>query len=719
MQLKEFVDRYGGQIATTISTQMEPIFDPIVPSGVEEFVPRLERLLRPPFPVQAEIIKGVAKALYSAKREHNFIVGEMGTGKTCIALSVIALSPRPIRSLVVSPTHLVEKWKREAAITVPDVRVVDLSDRDAISVLGALRAERQRPGVHEVFVISKERAKLSHGWRAAAVMTRRSSVPKCPDCGSPTQGDDGAYILMGALEKRRRSCKSCGSRLWQAAPQPRRFAPAEFIKKYLKGFFDLVVLDEIQDFKAGDSLQGNSMGSLLAASRKCLCLTGTLNGGYADDLFYLLFRMDPARLVADGFGYKNVQGWMEAYGVLESIREIEEKDFAYGRSKKKGQTIRRRPGVSPLVVGRYLLDKAAFVRLADMVDGLPPYEESVVSVKMDTEQKLQYALLQDQLKSAVKEHGNRALASMLQGLLSYPDSAPLFGESIGIRDRAGQFVMTIEAPRLDPSRDYPKEEALLKIVRGEKEAGRKVLCYVTFTNTRDIRPRIVSFLEREGVRVGVLDASVPPKRREAWIAKHTEFDVLVVNAELVKTGLDLLNYPTVVFYQTGYNIFTLRQAARRSWRIGQTEPVKVFYLCYQGTMQAAAIDLVAKKLEAAVLVEGDLPKGLAEYVSSGGSMIEEMGKALMEGGDYSGAEAAWARFRKTEIENVLGLKDSPLVEERREIVQRRAADASGSGNPDAVVRVTLIEGPKRRQSTVEVKVSDLGNLGKPAQLAMF
>lgn len=48
-------------------------------------------------------------------------------------------------------------------------------------------------------------------------------------------------------------------------------------------------------------------------------------------------------------------------------------------------------------------------------------------------------------------------------------------------------------------------------------------------------------------------------------------DILVTNPELVKTGLDLLNFPTIDFLQPGYRVYRLQQASRRSWWIGQTE----------------------------------------------------------------------------------------------------------------------------------------------------
>jgi hypothetical protein len=46
-------------------------------------------------------------------------------------------------------------------------------------------------------------------------------------------------------------------------------------------------------------------------------------------------------------------------------------------------------------------------------------------------------------------------------------------------------------------------------------------------------------------------------------------EVVVCHPKLVETGLDLLAFPTLYFYETGYSLHTLRQASRRSWRIGQ------------------------------------------------------------------------------------------------------------------------------------------------------
>jgi len=84
----------------------------------------------------------------------------------------------------------------------------------------------------------------------------------------------------------------------------------------------------------------------------------------------------------------------------------------------------------------------------------------------------------------------------------------------------------------------------------------------------------------------------------------------------VETGLDLLDFPTIIFYESGYSLHTLRQASRRSWRIGQRRPVRVKFLCSEGTMQTSCLRLMGKKLLVALTMEG-------KFAGEGLQMIDE------------------------------------------------------------------------------------------------
>jgi SNF2 family DNA or RNA helicase len=131
-------------------------------------------------------------------------------------------------------------------------------------------------------------------------------------------------------------------------------------------------------------------------------------------------------------------------------------------------------------------------------------------------------------------------------------------------------------------------------------------------------------LEQEGFRVAVLRASVDASRREDWIAEQLDrgIDVLITNPELVKTGLDLLDFPTIVFMQSGYNVYSLQQAARRSWRIGQKQHVRVIYLGYAATSQMTCLELMAKKIMVSQSTSGDVPESGLDVLNQDGDSVE-------------------------------------------------------------------------------------------------
>ena len=120
----------------------------------------------------------------------------------------------------------------------------------------------------------------------------------------------------------------------------------------------------------------------------------------------------------------------------------------------------------------------------------------------------------------------------------------------------------------------------------------------------------------------------------------------------------------MIFFQTGYSIYTLRQASRRSWRIGQDKPVKVYYLAYAKTMQETALSLIAAKMQTSLAVEGELSdKGLTALAESGNSMLIEMARSLMDNTKVVSLEEAWQGFKEQESQaNVLLGQESQAVQ---------------------------------------------------------
>ncbi len=103
---------------------------------------------------------------------------------------------------------------------------------------------------------------------------------------------------------------------------------------------------------------------------------------------------------------------------------------------------------------------------------------------------------------------------------------------------------------------------MLDICRAEKAEGRKTLVYSVLHRHARHHVAFEGAAGQEGFKVAVLRASVDARPREEWIAEQLDGASMSSspNPELVKTGLDLLEFPTIVFMHSGWNIYTLQQA---------------------------------------------------------------------------------------------------------------------------------------------------------------
>ncbi|MDH5181009.1 MAG: DEAD/DEAH box helicase family protein [Gammaproteobacteria bacterium] len=413
------------------------------------------------------------------------------------------------------------------------------------------------------------------------------------------------------------------------------YQPTEFIKRYLPdNYFDLLIVDEGHEYKNDGSAQGQAMGVLANKVRKVLLLTGTLMGGYADDLFFLLWRILPQRMIEDGYHYNLKSGslgtaamaFIRRHGVLKDIyKEVNEKNHRTARGKRISVRTQKAPGFGPLGIARYVLPYTVFLKLKDIGGNvLPPYQEYFKEVAMSAVQAERYeklaATLTGHLKEALRSGDTSLLGVVLNCLLAWPETC--FREEVVKHPRTRKLLAFV--PAVIKDKPSPKESALIRLCKKEKDRGRRVLVYTTYTGTRDTTARLKGLLEKEGLKTAVLRASVETSRREDWICDQVErgMDVIVCNPELVKTGLDLLDFPTIVFMQTGYNVYTLQQAARRSWRIGQKVPVDVYFLGYAGTAQMECLSLMAKKITVSQSTSGDMPETGLEVLNQESDSIE-------------------------------------------------------------------------------------------------
>jgi hypothetical protein len=135
--------------------------------------------------------------------------------------------------------------------------------------------------------------------------------------------------------------------------------------------------------------------------------------------------------------------------------------------------------------------------------------------------------------------------------------------------------------------------------------------------------------------------------------------VLLGYPKLVETGLDLLAFPTLYFYETGYSLHTLRQASRRSWRIGQKHPVKVKFLVGKNTTQTTCLRLMGKKMLVALTMEGKFSGEGIHSLESDDDMMSAVARELVERGRVGeSADAVWADLKR---ERYLHLLSRPAL----------------------------------------------------------
>jgi len=688
IDIATYLRAQAGELGARILESFPPL-----QSTTDDVPGELSTLLRAPLPAQAIAIGGLAKHLKTARAAR--IVAECGAGKTFMALGLAhVLKARTI--LVMCPSHLGKKWAREAIQTIPFVRTFLVEDMRnggdprqphgvqevrlrkgrvvyeglQLSLSELRRLGRagwmQRVPRYSVFIIPKDKGKLSYFWRHAFL------TAKCgPDLGGVTNPDTGVSIQNSDGERltrldfdnlkiseqvdRAQGGTTVFSALWQAdGKKIQRMAPVEFIGRYMKGWFDLAIADELHQL-AGDTAQGNALGVLARAGRRLVALTGTLMGGYADDLFNVFYRMEPQLMASDGFAYggEGRRSFQEQYGVLETIEKIREEDNACSRTSKKTVQVVRKPGASPLLFGKFLMSTTAFLALEDIADNLPPYTETVIPCEMREELADAYEELEKALRSAMAENrGNKSLMSvLLNALLLYPDHPYGFDE-IWARafDPATKeyYKFLVARPReLRQEVVYPKEAAVIEDIREELRQGRRCQVYATYTGEKDVDARLEHVLSAAGLRVAVLRASVPTQKREEWYDRQLEsgVEVVVCHPKLVETGLDLLAFPTLYFYQTGYSLHTLRQASRRSWRIGQRHPVRVKFLTYKGTMQEVCLRLMGKKMLVALMMEGKFSGEGLQSLDADEDLMSAMARELVEKvGVGESADQVWRQL---------------------------------------------------------------------------
>jgi len=186
--LSEFMGKYGEQIGaispnapnrsiTSIQRRLKPL-SWIHSASTEKPLPGQANpgLL----PIQRHVATAVARALRKNRRDN--IQGEMGSGKTTMALAALALLDA-FPALIMCDPHMVEKWMREAKEVVPGIQIMELrrlgghQPQQVNDVERFFESyEKGLLGKKAIAVIAHTTAKLGSGWRHSYVKRRINGI---------------------------------------------------------------------------------------------------------------------------------------------------------------------------------------------------------------------------------------------------------------------------------------------------------------------------------------------------------------------------------------------------------------------------------------------------------------------------------------------------------------------------------------------------------------
>lgn len=143
-----------------------------------------------------------------------------------------------------------------------------------------------------------------------------------------------------------------------------------------------------------------------------------------------------------------------------------------------------------------------------------------------------------------------------------------------------------------------KLELLLELVDNLMEEGRSVLIFSQFTSMLSL---IESEIQQRGLKYLKLTGAT--RNRQALVDTFQEgnIPIFLISLKAGGTGLNLTKADTVIHYDPWWNPAVEDQATDRTHRIGQTNPVFVYRLITEGTVEEVILQMQDKKRQ---LVDG-------------------------------------------------------------------------------------------------------------------
>ena len=161
-----------------------------------------------------------------------------------------------------------------------------------------------------------------------------------------------------------------------------------------------------------------------------------------------------------------------------------------------------------------------------------------------------------------------------------------------------------------PDTERAKLEHLEHMLPELVEDGRRILLFSQFTSMLRL---VAELLDALAIPYLMLTGETAPSEREHIVAQYQKADgnappILLASLKAGGTGLNLTAADTVIHLDPWWNPAVQEQATARAHRIGQTQPVFVYRIVVQGSIEERMLELQERKR---VLAQGVLGSDMA------------------------------------------------------------------------------------------------------------
>lgn len=341
--------------------------------------------------------------------------------------------------------------------------------------------------------------------------------------------------------------------------------------------FHLLILDEAQMVKNAGSRSARALRKLQAPH--LLCLTGTPLENHLGELWAQFDFLMPGFL-----------------GDVRSFNARWRKPIEENGETLRAQLLAQR--VRPFILRR---------RKQDVATELPPRTEVIQRVQLQGKQRELY----EAVRTTADKQVRRAL-----------ERQSFDGAQITILDALLKLRQVCCDPRLVKgttktahTMERAKLELLADMLPALVDEGRRVLVFSQFTEMLGLAAELLDTLALPYL---TLTGQTPPRQRGAVVRQFqaqsdASAPILLVSLKAGGLGLNLTAADTVIHLDPWWNPAVEEQATARAHRIGQDQPVFVYKLVVEGSIEERMLELQARKAALAQGVLGHDAEGAVKF----------------------------------------------------------------------------------------------------------